>query len=119
MRYMCIKSRIYSNKNVYKHVDLTSSDFELYVPDISWLKYALQAKKAKDVYGQIDLSGLEIDKDKNVYIYFNFSKLNLMAENLDEFIKEVASQTVEQGSGANSLAQMLFEQMKRNYESLE
>lgn len=37
----------------------------------------------------------------------------------DEFIKEVASQTVEQGSGANSLAQMLFEQMKRNYESLE
>ena len=29
---------------------------------------------------------IEIDKDKNVYIYFNFSKLNSMAENLDEFI---------------------------------
>ena len=56
---------IYSNKNVYKHADLKDSDFELYVPDISWLKYALQAKKAKDMYGQIDLSGLEIDKDKN------------------------------------------------------
>ena len=56
---------IYSNKNVYKHVDLTSSDFELYIPDISWLKYALQAKKAKDMYGQIDLSGLENNKNSN------------------------------------------------------
>lgn len=33
------------------------------------------------------INKIEIDKDKNVYIYFNFSKLNLMAENLDEFIK--------------------------------
>ncbi|MCI8587484.1 MAG: hypothetical protein HFJ49_02595, partial [Clostridia bacterium] len=30
---------------------------------------------------------IEIDKDKNVYIYFNFSKLNLILENLEEFIK--------------------------------
>ena len=28
----------------------------------------------------------EIDKDKNVYIEFNFSKLNSINENLDEFI---------------------------------
>lgn len=33
------------------------------------------------------INKIEIDKDKNVYIYFNFSKLKLMAENLDEFIK--------------------------------
>lgn len=30
---------------------------------------------------------IEIDKDKNIYIYFNFSRLNLMVDNLDEFIK--------------------------------
>ena len=33
------------------------------------------------------INKIEIDKDKNIYIYFNFSKLNFMAENLDEFIK--------------------------------
>ena len=33
------------------------------------------------------INKIEIDKDKNVYIYFNFSRLNFMAENLDEFIK--------------------------------
>ncbi len=33
------------------------------------------------------INRIEIDKDKNVYIYFNFSKLNSINENLDEFIK--------------------------------
>lgn len=33
------------------------------------------------------INKIEIDKDKNVYIYFNFSKLNSINENLDEFIK--------------------------------
>ena len=33
------------------------------------------------------INKIDIDKDKNVYIYFNFSKLNFMYENLDEFIK--------------------------------
>lgn len=33
------------------------------------------------------INKIEIDKDKNVYIYFNFSKLNSITENLDEFIK--------------------------------
>jgi len=33
------------------------------------------------------INKIEIDKDKNVYIYFNFSKLNLMAENLGECIR--------------------------------
>ena len=33
------------------------------------------------------INKIEIDKDKNVYIYFNFSKLDSINENLDEFIK--------------------------------
>lgn len=33
------------------------------------------------------INKIEIDKVKNVYIYFNFSKLNSINENLDEFIK--------------------------------
>ena len=33
------------------------------------------------------ISKIEIDKDKNVYIHFNFSKLNSINENLEEFIK--------------------------------
>lgn len=33
------------------------------------------------------INKIEIDKDKNVYIYFNFSKLNSITENLDEFSK--------------------------------
>ena len=33
------------------------------------------------------INKIEIDKDKNIYIYFNFSKLNSMAKNMDEFIR--------------------------------
>ena len=33
------------------------------------------------------INKIEIDKDKNVYIYFNFSKLNSITKNLNEFIK--------------------------------
>ena len=33
------------------------------------------------------INKIEIDKDKNVYIYFNFSKLNSINENLEEIIK--------------------------------
>ena len=33
------------------------------------------------------INKIEIEKDKNVYIYFNFSKLNSITENLDEFTK--------------------------------
>ena len=33
------------------------------------------------------INKIEIDKDKNVYIYFNFSKLNSINKNLDELIK--------------------------------
>ena len=33
------------------------------------------------------INKIEIDKDKNIYIYFNFSKLNSTTEKLEEFIK--------------------------------
>lgn len=33
------------------------------------------------------INRIEIDKDKNIYIYFNFSKLNSINENLNELIK--------------------------------
>ena len=55
---------LYSNKNVYKAADLTDSNFELYVPDVSWLKYALQVKKARDQYGQVDFDGLDAETEK-------------------------------------------------------
>lgn len=42
------------------------------------------------------INKIEIDKDKNIYIYFNFSKLNSINESLNEFIKveEVIKQDV-------------------------
>ncbi len=47
----------------------------------------LKLEQIDKIYLYRLINKIEIDKDKNVYIYFNFSKLNLMAENLDEFIK--------------------------------
>ena len=47
----------------------------------------LELEKIDKIYLYRLINKIEIDKDKNIYIYFNFSKLNLMAENLDEFIK--------------------------------
>lgn len=43
---------LYSHKNSYLPSDINSSEFEIFVPDIGWLKSALQVKKAKDQYGQ-------------------------------------------------------------------
>ena len=45
---------MYSNKNIYKKADLTDSNIEFFIPDVTWLKYALQVKKAKDKYGAYD-----------------------------------------------------------------
>lgn len=41
---------------------------------------------------------IEIDKDKNVYIYFNFSKLNIISQNIDDFIE--VSQILNQNKNA-------------------
>ncbi len=47
----------------------------------------LKLEKIDKMYLYRLINKIEIDKDKNVYIYFNFSKLNSINENLNEFIK--------------------------------
>lgn len=47
----------------------------------------LKLEEIDKIYLYRLINKIEIDKDKNVYIYFNFSKLGLIHENLDEFIK--------------------------------
>lgn len=47
----------------------------------------LKLEKIDKIYLYRLINKIEIDKDKNIYIYFNFSKLNSINENLDEFVK--------------------------------
>ena len=47
----------------------------------------LKLEQIDKIYLYRLISKIEIDKDKNVYIHFNFSKLNSINENLEEFIK--------------------------------
>lgn len=47
----------------------------------------LKLEKIDKIYLYRLINKIEIDEDKNVYIYFNFSKLNSINENLNEFIK--------------------------------
>ena len=47
----------------------------------------LKLEKINKIYLYRLINKIEIDKDKNIYIYFNFSKLDSINENLDEFIK--------------------------------
>ena len=47
----------------------------------------LKLDKIDKIYLYRLINKIEIDKDKNIYIYFNFSKLDSINENLDEFVK--------------------------------
>ena len=47
----------------------------------------LKLEKIDKIYLYRLINKIEIDKDKNIYIYFNFSKLDSINENLDEFVK--------------------------------
>lgn len=47
----------------------------------------LKLEQIDKIYLYRLINRIEIDKDKNVYIYFNFSKINSINEKLDEFIK--------------------------------
>lgn len=47
----------------------------------------LKFEKPDKIYLYRLINKIEIDKDKNVYIYFNFSKPNSINENLEDFIK--------------------------------
>ena len=60
------------------------------------IKKFLKLEKIDKIYLYRLINKIEIDKDKNIYIYFNLSKLNSINENLDEFIKveEVIKQDV-------------------------
>lgn len=51
------------------------------------IKNFLKLDQIDKIYLYRLINKIEIDKDKNVYIYFKFSKLNSINENLDEFIK--------------------------------
>ena len=46
----------------------------------------LKLEKIDKIYLYRLINKIEIDKEKNIYIYFNFSKLNFINEDLDEFI---------------------------------
>ena len=47
----------------------------------------LKLEKIDKMYLYRLINKIEIDKVKNIYIYFNFSKLNSMAKKMDEFIR--------------------------------
>ena len=47
----------------------------------------LKFEKIGKIYLYRLINKIEIDKDKNIYIYFNFSKLNSINQKLEEFIK--------------------------------
>ena len=59
---------IYSNKNIYSHANLGDSNFEFFVPDVAWLKAALQVKKSRDQHGKIDFD-LEGEKTEGYIVY--------------------------------------------------
>ena len=46
----------------------------------------LKLEKIDKIYLYRLINKIEIDKNKNIYIYFSFSKLNVINENLDEFV---------------------------------
>ncbi len=47
----------------------------------------LKLEKIDKIYLYRSINKIEIDKNKNVYIYFNFSKLNSINENIGKFIE--------------------------------
>lgn len=47
----------------------------------------LKLEQIDKIYLYRLINKIEIDKNKNIYLYFNFSKLNDINDNLDEFIK--------------------------------
>ena len=47
----------------------------------------LKLDKIEKIYLYRLINKIEIDKDKNIYISFNFSRLNSIAENLEECVQ--------------------------------
>ena len=51
------------------------------------IKDFLKFEKVDKIFLYRIINKIEIDKDKNIYIYFNFSRLNSISKDLDRFIK--------------------------------
>lgn len=49
------------------------------------IKEFIKLEKIDKIYLYRLINKIEIDKEKNIYIYFNFSKPNFIKENLDKF----------------------------------
>lgn len=47
----------------------------------------LSLRKIEKIYLYRLIEKIEIDKEKNIYIHFNFSKLEVISQNMDEFIE--------------------------------
>ena len=53
----------------------------------NYIKEFLSQKEVSKMSLYRLIKKIEIDKDKNIYIHFNFSKLNIISQNFDEFIE--------------------------------
>ena len=63
----------------------------------------MKLEKIDKIYLYRLINKIEIDKDKNVYIYFNFSKLNSINENFTNCYEQSELQLV----NANSLDEFI------------
>ena len=55
----------------------------------------LKLEQLDQIYLYRLINKIEIDKDKNVYIYFNFSKLNSINQNLSNYYEQSELQLVD------------------------
>ena len=55
----------------------------------------LKLEQMDQIYLYRLINKIEIDKDKNVYIYFNFSKLNSINQNLSNYYEQSELQLVD------------------------
>jgi len=47
----------------------------------------LSLEKIEKIHLYRLIDKIEIDKDKNIYIHFSFAKLEMISQNMDEFIE--------------------------------
>lgn len=74
-------------QNFEEIVDSKSKNQEDDVELENLINEFLSLKKIEKIHLYRLINKIEIDKDKNIYIHFNFSKLNMINQNMDEFIE--------------------------------
>ncbi len=77
-----LEEKLTQTENKISNKNKTKEEKELDEVIENFLKF----KKIDKMYLYRLINRIEIDKNKNVYIYFNFSKLNFWDKNLDELI---------------------------------